>query len=85
MPLLRPVTTAVLLISVIWSFNSFAFIYVMTGGGPANKTQIMVTEIFRRGFGYFNFGEASTLAVVAFVFLLMVSLIQWKLFYQEEV
>ena len=85
LPLLRPVTTAVLLISVIWSFNSFAFIYVMTGGGPANKTQIMVTEIFRRGFGYFNFGEASTLAVVAFVFLLMVSLIQWKLFYQEEV
>jgi multiple sugar transport system permease protein len=85
LPLLRPVMTAVLLISVIWSFNSFAFIYVMTGGGPANKTQIMVTEIFRRGFGYFNFGDASTLAVVAFVFLMAVSLIQWKLFYQEEI
>ena len=85
LPLLRPVMTAVLLISVIWSFNSFAFIYVMTGGGPANKTQIMVTEIFRRGFGYFNFGDASTLAVVAFFFLLVVSLIQWKLFYQEEI
>ena len=85
LPLLRPVMTAVLLISVIWSFNSFAFIYVMTGGGPANKTQIMVTEIFRRGFGYFNFGEASTLAVVAFFFLLIVSLVQWKLFYQEEI
>ncbi len=85
LPMLRPVMTAVLLISVIWSFNSFAFIYVMTGGGPANKTQIMVTEIFRRGFGYFNFGDASTLAVVAFFFLLAVSLIQWKLFYQEEI
>ncbi len=85
LPLLRPVMTAVLLISVIWSFNSFAFIYVMTGGGPANKTQIMVTEIFRRGFGYFNFGDASTLAVVAFIFLMIVSLLQWKLFYQEEI
>ena len=84
LPLLRPVMTAVLLVSVIWSFNSFAFIYVMTGGGPANKTQIMVTEIFRRGFGYFSFGEASTLAVVAFVFLTVVSLIQWRLFYREE-
>ena len=84
LPLLRPVMTAVLLVSVIWSFNSFAFIYVMTAGGPANKTQIMVTEIFRRGFGYFNFGEASTLAVVAFVFLTVVSLIQWRLFYREE-
>lgn len=85
LPLLRPVTLAVLLISVIWSFNSFAFIYVITGGGPANKTQIMVTEIFRRGFGYFNFGSASTLAVVSFFFLLIVSVIQWKLFYQEEI
>ena len=44
----------------------------------------MVTEIFRRGFGYFNFGEASTLAVVAFVFLTLVSVIQWRLFYREE-
>jgi multiple sugar transport system permease protein len=85
LPLLRPVMTAVLLISVIWSFNSFAFIYVMTGGGPANKTQIMVTEIFRRGFGYFEFGEASTLAVVAFMFLMIVSFVQWKMFYQEEI
>ena len=84
LPLLRPVTMAVLLISVIWSFNSFAFIYVITGGGPANKTQIMVTEIFRRGFGYFNFGSASTLAVVSFFFLLAVSIIQWRLFYREE-
>ena len=85
LPLLRPVTLAVLLISVIWSFNSFAFIYVITGGGPANKTQIMVTEIFRRAFGYFNFGSASTLAVVAFFFLLAVSIIQWRLFYREEI
>jgi multiple sugar transport system permease protein len=84
LPLLRPVMTAVLLVSVIWSFNSFAFIYVMTAGGPANKTQIMVTEIFRRGFGYFSFGEASTLAVVAFVFLTVVSVVQWRLFYREE-
>lgn len=85
LPLLRPVTLAILLISVIWSFNSFAFIYVITGGGPANKTQIMVTEIFRRAFGYFNFGSASTLAVVSFFFLLIVSIIQWRLFYREEV
>lgn len=85
LPLLRPVSLAVLLISVIWSFNSFAFIYVITGGGPANKTQILVTEIFRRAFAYFNFGSASTLAVVAFVFLLIVSLVQWRLFYTEDV
>ena len=85
LPLLQPVTLAVLLVNIIWSFNSFAFIYVMTGGGPANQTQIMVTEIFRRAFGYSNFGGASALAVIAFIFLLCVSLIQWRLFYREQV
>jgi ABC-type sugar transport system permease subunit len=85
LPLLRPVGLAVLLISFIWAFNSFVFIYVITGGGPANQTQIMVAEIFRRAFGYFNFGQASTLALLSFLLLLAVSLLQWRLFYKEEV
>ena len=85
LPLLRPVALAVLLISFIWSFNSFVFIYVITGGGPANQTQIMVTEIFRRAFGYFNFGQASSMAFWAFLLLVAVSFFQWRLFYREEI
>ncbi|MDE2999904.1 MAG: sugar ABC transporter permease [Gemmatimonadota bacterium] len=85
LPLLRPVTLAVLLVSVIWSFNSFVFIYVITAGGPANQTQIMVTEIYRRAFGYFNFGQASALTVLAFFLLLGISLLQWRVFYRREV
>ena len=72
------------MISFIWSFNSFVFIYVITGGGPANQTQIMVTEIFRRAFGYFNFGQASSMAFLAFLLLVAVSLLQWRLFYKKE-
>lgn len=85
LPLLRPVSVAVLLISVIWSFNSFVFIYVMTGGGPANQTQILVTEIYRRAFGYFKFGQASSMTLLAFLMLLGVSYLQWRLFYRKEV
>ncbi len=85
LPLLRPVTLAVLLVSVIWSFNSFVFIYVITAGGPANQTQIMVTEIYRRAFGYFNFGQASALTVLAFLLLLGISLLQWRVFYRREI
>ena len=85
LPTIRPVTLAVLLISVIWSFNSFIFVYVITGGGPANQTQILVTEIFRRAFGYFNFGEASALTLLAFGVLLVVSLLQWRFLYRREI
>ena len=85
LPLLRPVTLAVLLVSVIWSFNSFVFIYVITAGGPANQTQIMVTEIYRRAFGYFNFGQASTLTVLAFFLLLAISILQWRVLYRRDI
>ena len=85
LPTIRPVTLAVLLISVIWSFNSFIFVYVITGGGPANQTQILVTEIFRRAFGYFKFGEASALTLLAFGVLLVVSLLQWRFLYRREI
>jgi len=84
LPLIRPVALAVLLISFIWSFNSFVFIYVITGGGPANQTQIVVTEIFRRAFGYFNFGQASSIALLAFLLLVAISFLQWRLFYKDE-
>ena len=85
LPMLRPVSLAVLLISFIWAFNSFVFIYVITAGGPANQTQIMVAEIFRRAFGYFNFGEASVLAVLSFLVLLIASLFQWQLLHKDGV
>ena len=85
LPLLRPVALAVLLISFIWSFNSFVFIYVITGGGPANQTQIMVTEIFRRAFGYFNFGQASSITFLGFFLLLVISFLQWRFFYRREI
>ncbi len=58
---------------------------VITGGGPANQTQILVTEIYRRACGYFQFGQASSMTLLAFLLLLAVSILQWRLFYRKEV
>ncbi|MGB8956965.1 MAG: sugar ABC transporter permease [Tumebacillaceae bacterium] len=51
-------------LSLIGTFNSFNIIYVMTGGGPAHATDILVTHVFRVAFQRFDFGMASTLAVL---------------------
>ena len=58
---------------------------MITGGGPANQTQILVTEIFRRAFSYFNFGQASSIAFLAFFLLVSISFLQWRLFYKKEI
>lgn len=56
-------------LSFIGTFNSFNIIYTMTGGGPVNATNTLVIHIYRTAFTEYNFGMASALAVVTFIFI----------------
>ena len=79
LPLLKPVIFVVTLLSSIWTFNNFTYIYILTGGGPAGKTDILVTFVYKQGFEYFHFGYAATLSVVLFLVVLALSLVYIKL------
>ena len=50
-PLLLPVTMVVMLFSVIQTFADFQIVYVLTGGGPANTTQLFATYAYQIGIG----------------------------------
>jgi len=56
--------TAVTVISMIWITAEFALPWIMTGGGPANSSQIMATYIYQQSFQFFNWGVASAMSVV---------------------
>ncbi len=56
--------TAVTVISMIWITAEFALPWIMTGGGPANSSQIMATYIYQQSFEFFNWGVASAMSVV---------------------
>lgn len=76
LPLIRRVLLTVTLSNFVVVFNSFPIIYVMTGGGPVNKTDILATYLYRRGFaGDFDIGAASAIAVIILVLLLALSVI----------
>lgn len=79
LPLLKPVIFVVILLAGIWTFNNFTYIYILTGGGPAGKTDILVTFVYKQGFEYFHFGYAATLSVVLFLVVLALSLAYIKL------
>jgi multiple sugar transport system permease protein len=66
LPLLRPMLLASTLMALIWTFNNFSMIYVMTGGGPAGATDILTTFVYKAGFKSFDFGYASALSMVLF-------------------
>jgi multiple sugar transport system permease protein len=74
LPLTRTMLLIVTLANFVVAFNSFPIIFVMTQGGPINRTDILATYLYQQGFQILNFGLASALAVVVLVVLLILSL-----------
>lgn len=72
-PLLRPTSFFVLLVSLVAAVagsQAFDLIYVMTKGGPANSTQVMIIYIYQQAFQYSAFGYAAAMASILVVILL---------------
>ncbi len=85
LPCLKPVLLIATLLSVLWTFNDFNVIYILTRGGPAGKTEILITYIYRTAFEYLDFGAAGAIAVITFLVLLAVSMVYaWYYFKTEE-
>lgn len=80
LPLLRPTVLFVVVMSVILSFQVFALVYVMTSGGPAGSTSVIVFYLYQQAFTYFRMGYASAVGYVLFVIILLLTLVQFKLF-----
>lgn len=65
LPGLRPVSSSVILLGTIWTFNMFPVIYFVTRGQPAGQTEILVTGAFRAAFeGVRNYSLAATYGVL---------------------
>jgi multiple sugar transport system permease protein len=79
-PMLAPTTLFLLVIGIIGSFQIFTQIFVMTSGGPVDRTTTMVYFIYEAAFKFYEFGYASTLAFGLFALLFLLTLVQLKLY-----
>ena len=79
LPMLRPATFFVFVISMIDAFQVFDQVYVLTQGGPANATTVMTYEIYETAFQDFHFSVACAQSVVLFAFLLVLTVIGRRL------
>lgn len=78
LPLLGPALTINLMLSMIGGFKLFDQVWVMTGGGPAGSTNTLSTLIYKNAFQYGEFGPSIALALVLFVLVGVVSVIQYR-------
>lgn len=81
LPLLLPTIITSSILSIIGSLKYFDLIFVMTGGGPNNATELMATYMYKQAFSYFNMGYASTIAFVMFLIAFVVTVIVYSLGY----
>ncbi|TNM61869.1 carbohydrate ABC transporter permease [Aliirhizobium smilacinae] len=79
MPLVMPTTYFLLVISVIEAFQVFTIVNVMTRGGPAGATDMLVNLLYEIGFVLFDIGRGSALAVMLFVLLVALAILKSRI------
>ncbi|NSZ19914.1 carbohydrate ABC transporter permease [Agrobacterium vitis] len=79
LPLVMPTTYFLLVISVIEAFQIFTIVNVMTHGGPAGATDMLVNLLYEIGFVLFDIGKGSALAVILFALLMVLALLKSRI------
>ena len=75
LPLLRPSLFLCAVIGLLNSFTAFDLVYIMTNGGPGNATELLITYIYKLGFGQTRFDAAAAATVIQFGLLLLLTLL----------
>ncbi|MBA7484940.1 Trehalose transport system permease protein SugA [subsurface metagenome] len=83
LPLLLPITLVVVVLKTILTFKLFDLIYVLTGGGPANSTQVITYYIYKKSFDFLEFGGAAALSYILTLLLLIFVYLYYKLLQKE--
>jgi multiple sugar transport system permease protein len=79
LPMLTPATFFVSILLIISSFKVFDLILVMTNGGPGRATNVLVIHTYNTAFREFRFGYSSAIAMVLFVIVLAITLVQFRM------
>ncbi len=74
LPLLKPVMIPAITLGIIWTFNNFNVVWLVSNGGePADTTHILVSWVYKSGFRYFRMGYAAAFSMIIFLILLIFS------------
>lgn len=79
LPLLKPVLTPAVVLGVVWTFNKFDVIYLITQGGPQEKTDILVSSMYKAAFSFYRYGFTAMFALVIFIVLFLFTLFYMRI------
>jgi multiple sugar transport system permease protein len=84
LPHIRRVVGLLLILRVIWVFNNFELLFLLTGGGPAGLTTTLPIFAYRTGWGLRQLGTASAVTTLLLIFLLAIATIAFRMITKPE-
>lgn len=83
-PMQSNTITINVMLGLIGGFKSFDYVFALTGGGPGNSSSTLMYSIYKMAFVESQFGKAEALAAVAFIFILIISVIVLRIMKRKE-
>lgn len=83
LPAVRPALLFVTVMLVIGGLNVFVSVLLMTGGGPADSTQVLLTYMYKQAFTNLNFGYGASIAVLLTLGVFVLSVAQLRIFRED--
>lgn len=71
LPMIKKIFVSCIILGAIGTIRSFGFVFLLTGGGPVHKTELMATYMYNTAFNSYKYGYASAIATMIFVFSLL--------------
>lgn len=84
LPNLAAVTSILVPLGMIWSFNDFNMVFVMTRGGPINASMVLPVLVREYAFVEFDLGKSSALSIMIFAVLVLLSIAYLKIVRRRE-
>ena len=85
LPLMKASMLSVIILGVIYTFKVFDLIWVGTGGGPVDATELLSTYAYRLSFTQYSFSKGAAVANILFAMLFIVGIVYIKLIGKDEV
>jgi arabinogalactan oligomer/maltooligosaccharide transport system permease protein len=79
LPLLKPTLVPAVVLSVVWTFNMFNVIYLVSGGEPAGANEILITKAYKIAFEEYRYAYSAAYSTVIFLILLVYGVLQTRL------
>ncbi len=79
LPLLKPTLIPAIVLSVVWTFNMFNIIFLVSGGEPAGANEILVTKAYKIAFENYQYAYAAAYSTVIFMILLVYGFFQTRI------